>query len=71
MKRNTQKSRFDTRFGSYIDDEILGCIAILDARKNLAHLRWLILNEEARGLDSGAYLVDYTPIEQQRALPCP
>lgn len=41
------------------DDEILGCVAILDAGNNLAQLRWLILDEKARGFNYGRALVDY------------
>jgi N-acetylglutamate synthase-like GNAT family acetyltransferase len=40
-------------------DEIVGCIAIVDAGDNLAQLRWLLLTKEARGQGIGKKLMKY------------
>ena len=40
-------------------DEIVGCIAIVDAGDNLAQLRWLLLTKEARGQKVGKKLMKY------------
>ena len=39
------------------DDEIVGCIAIVDAGDNLAQLRWLLLTKEYRGKGLGKQLI--------------
>ena len=41
------------------EDEIVGCIAIVDAGKNLAQLRWLLLTKENRGQGIGKMLMQY------------
>ena len=40
------------------EDEIIGCIAIVEAGDNLAQLRWLLLKKEARGKGIGKKLVE-------------
>ena len=41
------------------EDEIVGCIAIVDAGENLAQLRWLLLTKENRGQGIGKMLMQY------------
>ena len=41
-------------------DEIIGCIAIVDAGDNLAQLRWLLLTKENRGQGIGKRLMSYS-----------
>ena len=41
------------------EDEIVGCIAIVDAGENLAQLRWLLLTKENRGQGIGKRLMQY------------
>ena len=40
-----------------MDDEIVGCIAIVDAGGNEAQLRWLLLTKETRGKGVGKRLM--------------
>jgi len=40
-------------------DEIIGCIAIVDASDDLAQLRWLLLTKENRGQGIGKRLMSY------------
>jgi len=40
-------------------DEIVGCIAIVDAGDNIAQLRWLLLTKENRGQGIGKKLMQY------------
>ena len=41
------------------EDEIVGCIAIVDSGENLAQLRWLLLTKENRGQGIGKILMQY------------